>query len=74
MLTNKPTSERDIVAEARELADFLASMKEWRSRNQIRTEAALRALADEVVCLRSLDGQLDDIRECDKCDLCEDHH
>lgn len=45
-------SEKDVVEEARDLADFLASMKEWRSQNQIRTEIVLRALADEVERLR----------------------
>lgn len=34
----------------------------------------LRALVDEVQRLRGVDGELDDIRECSKCDLCEDHH
>jgi hypothetical protein len=28
----------------------------------------------ELMRLRGVDSELDDIRECSKCDLCEDHY
>lgn len=39
-----------------------------------RAPELLRQLANEVERLRGVDGALDEIRNCDKCDLCEDHH
>jgi hypothetical protein len=42
--------------------------------SSINIRPLLEALCGEVERLHGLDGELDDIRECDKCDLCEDHH
>lgn len=67
-------SDKDIVEEARELAKLIAEREPFVSPNTHRTEEVLRALADQVERLRGVDGELDDINECGKCDLCEDHH
>lgn len=82
-------SEKDIVEETRELLAQHPENKVFvpNSRELDRIPELLRALADEVERLRVREDEVGalrqrerkrlftviDIRNCDKCDLCEDH-
>lgn len=77
MLITMPTSPTNIVEQGRAI---LSASNAYTLRIQVRE--LLGALCDEVercrrgtTAIESLTAQeLEAIRECDKCDLCEDHH
>lgn len=69
----------DLLTELRELLEThsIVAMRVNKPYREIRP--LLRALADEVERLRCnrpriKEAALDEILDCDKCDLCEDHH
>lgn len=67
----------DVVKQARELLANSSRIHALNDKDpQLDREVGwmIEVMADEIERLRGVDGELDDIRECSKCDLCEDHH
>jgi hypothetical protein len=72
------SKSRDLVVEARRVIGEASRIHTRNDNDASKDEDVswlIEALADEVERLREIDVllEMDGMRDCDKCDLCEDH-